>query len=174
MSLTMARVRFYSRRGTPRAACFAALWWVMTRGEPASWVVGLPAVVAATLVSMTLLPTFSWRWQVRGAARFLGYFLWHACIGGLDVAWRALHPRLPLAPGMYTYTLRLPVGPAQTFLVNTVSLLPGTLSATLQENHLTLHALDTNKPILAQLRHLEEVIASLFDVRLASDASQRS
>ncbi len=174
MSSTFARVQHYSRRGLPRAVWFTLLWWVVTLGDPASWVVGIPAVLSATLMSVTLCPERPWRWVSQGAARFLGYFMWQSAIGGLDVAWRAFHPRLPLAPGFYQYQLRLPVGPAQTFLANTVSLLPGTLSATLREDQLTVHVLDSNQPILDQLQRLEEVVASLFGMRLGPDTSQRT
>lgn len=105
MSSSLAQVRYYSRRGLPRAVWFAVLWWVVTRGEPASWVIGLPAVVAATLVSVALFPERPWRWRARGMVRFLGYFVGQSVIGGFDVAWRAFHPRLPLTPGLYPYTL---------------------------------------------------------------------
>lgn len=173
MAATLARFRYYSRRGLPRAVWFALFWWVVTMGEPRSWVVGLPAVVMATMLSVTLLPAHTWRWRILGAARLLGYFLWQSVIGGLDVAWRALHPRLPLSPGLYTYPLRLTPGPARTFFINIVSLLPGTLSATLQENQLTLHVVDTSQSILAQTQRLEAMVASLFDVSLSSEASRR-
>ncbi len=114
MSSILARVRHDSRRGILRAVWFAMLWWVVTIGEPTSWMVGVPAVIAATLMSLMFLPEHPWRWRVQGAARFLGYFLWQSVMGGIDVAWRAFHPRLPLAPGLYRYKLRLPIGTAQT------------------------------------------------------------
>ncbi|ETW97993.1 MAG: hypothetical protein ETSY1_20595 [Candidatus Entotheonella factor] len=174
MATTLARFRYYSRRGLPRAGWFALLWWIVTKGEPGSWVVGLPAVVTATWLSVTLLPEQAWRWRILGAVRLLGYFLWQSIIGGLDVAWRALHPRLPMSPGLYTYPLRLAPGPAQTLLANIVSLLPGTLSAALQENQLTLHVVDTSQPILAQTQRLEAMVASLFDMSLSSEASHRT
>jgi multicomponent Na+:H+ antiporter subunit E len=126
------------------------------------------------MLSVTLLPEHAWRWRIRGAARLLGYFLWQSAIGGVDVAWRALHPRLPLAPGWYQYPLRLAPGPAQTCFINMVSLLPGTLSATLQESQLTLHVVDSSQPILAQTQRLEVRVASLFDVPLSSETSRRT
>ncbi len=174
MSSTFAWIWRYRGRGLLRAIWFAMLWWIVTRGDPTSWVVGIPAVIAATLMSVVLLPERTWRWRVLGGARFLVYFLRQSVLGGFDVAWRAFHPRLPLAPGLYMYTLRLPSGPAQTLLANTVSLLPGTLSATLQEDRLTVHTLDTSQPLLAQLQHLEEVVALLFGVQLSSDTLQRT
>ena len=174
MSSSSARIWRHLRRGLPRMIWFAALWWLATQGAPASWIVGIPAVLAATWVSVALFPKRPWRWRVRGAVWFLGYFVWQSLMGGFDVAWRALHPRLPLNPGFYPYRLRLSGGPAQTFLVNTVSLLPGTLSATVQEDQLTLHVLDTNQPVANQVQRLEELVAFLFNVRLLSNPSHRT
>jgi multicomponent Na+:H+ antiporter subunit E len=37
-----------------RGLLFAALWVVLTRADPASWVIGIPAVLAATWVSVRL------------------------------------------------------------------------------------------------------------------------
>ena len=162
------------RRGLPRMVWFAALWWVVTLGDPTSWIVGIPAVVAATWMSVALFPERPWRWRVGGAAWFLGYFGWQSVMGGFDVAWRALHPQRPLNPDFYPYRLRLPGGPAQTFFVNTVSLLPGTLSATVQADQLTVHVLNTNQPITDQLQQLEDRVASLFNVQLDSNASYRT
>ncbi|MES9944702.1 MAG: Na+/H+ antiporter subunit E [Candidatus Thiodiazotropha sp.] len=50
---------------------------------------------------------------------------------GLDVAWRAFHPRMPITPELIVYPLRLPPGLPRVILVNTVSLLPGTLGTEL-------------------------------------------
>ncbi len=174
MSSSPAPIERHIRRGLLRMVWFAALWWVLTLGEPTSWIVGIPAVVAATWVSAGLFPEHPWRWQVRGAVWFIGYFGWQSIIGGFDVAWRALHPQLPLNPDFYAYRLRLPGGPAQTFFVNSVSLLPGTLSATAQADQLTVHVLNTSQPIANQLGRLEDRVASLFNVQLDSNASYRT
>ena len=40
----------------------------------------------------------------------------------------------------------VPVGPARTFLANTVNLLPGTLSVALEQDTLTVQALDIGTP----------------------------
>jgi multicomponent Na+:H+ antiporter subunit E len=103
-------------------------------------------------------------------ARFLPFFLWQSLRGGIDVARRALHPRLPLAPLLLDYPLRLPDGPACTFLANTVSLLPGTLSADLENGCLTVHVLDGSQPdVSAELQSLEALIADLFGVELSQN-----
>lgn len=151
-----------------RALAFAALWVILTRESLSSWVVGVPAVAAATLASLALLPSVPWRWRLGGLLRFLPYFVVRSVLGSVDVARRALHPRLPLAPLLVEYPLRLRDGLARVFLVNTVSLLPGTLGAELHSDRLTVHALDGGvAAVSAELEFLEELVANLFGAELS-------
>jgi len=133
-------VLIHLRAGWLRAVLFALMWWILTDGVMNSWLVGVPMVLFATLVSMALLPPLSW--SLTGIVRFAPYFLWRSLYGGTDVARRALHPRLPISPGMYDHRWRLPPGLPRVFMANTVSLLPGTLSAELDEQCLRVHVLD--------------------------------
>ncbi len=130
------------RRVAQRAGIFALLWWILTEGDWASWGVGVPVLVASTYATFLLRSPNAWRWNLVGLARFLPVFVWFSLRGGLDVALRALHPHCPLAPGLLVYPLRLRVGPARVFFANTVSLLPGTLSAELEDDRLTVHILE--------------------------------
>jgi len=159
--------RIGMRQMVIRALALAVLWGILTRGDLSSWVVGVPIVTAATFISVTLLPGLHWRWRLGGLLRFLPYFLLKSVLGSIDVARRALHPRLPLAPILVEYPLRLHDSLARVFLVNTVSLLPGTLGAELHADHLTVHALDGSSAALStELEFLEELIANLFGVEL--------
>lgn len=155
------------RRGTPRAAALAGLWVLLSRGDASSWIVGVPAIAAATAVSLCLLPASTWTVRWRGVARFVPYFVWHSLRGGFDVARRALHPQLPLSPILVEYTLRLPPGPARVFLACTNSLLPGTLSAELHDERLVVHALSGSRDAVRSAVHeLEARVADLFAVAL--------
>lgn len=160
------------RRGVPRAALFAFLWWILTEGNPSSWAVGVPVVVAATIMSVRPSPPSQWRWRFSSFVRFVPFFLWQSLRGGVDVAWRAFHPRLPLAPLLLAYHLRLPEGPAQVFLADLISILPGTLSAELRQGCLTVHAIDGDPTALSQeLQSLENLAADLFRVNLSTRKS---
>lgn len=157
------------RRGALHVAFSAFLWWLLTEGNLSSWEVGVPVIVAATIVSLTLFPSPRWRWRFSSFVRFLPFFLWQSLRGGVDVARRAFHPGLPLAPLFLNYRLRLPEGPAQVFLADLVSLLPGTLSADLQQGYLTVHALDGDPLVLTQeLQSLENRTAELYCVTLSA------
>jgi multicomponent Na+:H+ antiporter subunit E len=150
------------RRGIVRAAVLTLIWWGLTEGGAMAWIMGGPALVAATLASVALLPATTWRWRAGGAIRFLWYFVRYSIMGGLDVARRAFHPQLPLIPGFHEHTLRLLQEPARTFFVSVMNLLPGTLSATFHGERVTVHVLDTTQPVAEQLQALEGVIATLF------------
>lgn len=137
-----------------RALLFSLLWWALTDGTGGSWWIGVPAVACTSIVSVALVPPLGlvW-WEVMG---FIPFFLWHSLKGGVDVAWRAFHPRMPITPELIEYPLRLPNGLPQVMLVNTVSLLPGTLSADLDGRVLKVHVLDSRGDFLTGLKVLEQ------------------
>lgn len=155
-----------------RAAAFALVWWILTGGAVESWLVGVPAVLAATLVSMALVPAFPW--SPTGVVCFLPFFAWQSLRGGVDVAWRAFHPRTPIAPGLVEYPLRLAPGLPRVFMVNTVSLLPGTLSAELGADCLIVHVLDTQKSVLSELMMVEQAVARMFATSLKNSEGDES
>ena len=163
-------VMIHLRTGWLRAVLFALLWWILTDGAMGSWLVGVPVVLFATLVSVVLLPPFSW--SLTGIARFVPFFLWHSLRGGVDVARRALHPRLPISPGLFDYRFRLPPGLPRVFMANTVSLLPGTLSAELDEEHLRVHVLDETRAFAEELKVLETQVAGVFGLVLAGNRGE--
>lgn len=160
------------RVGCLRAVLFSLIWWILTDGAMNSWLVGVPVVLFATLVSVVLLPPLSW--SLTGIVRFAPYFLWRSLYGGIDVARRALHPRLPISPGMYDHRWRLPPGLPRVFMANTVSLLPGTLSAELDEEHLRVHVLDQTGTFASELTIIEVRVARLFGLNLVADGSETS
>lgn len=145
-----------------RAALLAAVWWALVGSEPASWLVGAPAVGASAWLSVWLPPRSSWRWSLLAFPEFLVLFARFSFVGGWDVARRVLDPRLPLRPAMVTLETRLPAGPARVFLLNTISLLPGTLAVDVRDAAITVHALDVERLEDGEVRHLEEVVARLF------------
>ena len=150
-----------------RTVLFALLWWILTDGAITSWLVGAPTVVFAVLASGALLPRVSW--SLSGIIRFVPFFLWHSLYGGVDVARRALHPRLPISPELFDHKWRLPPGLPRVFMANTVSLLPGTLSAELGEAHLRVHVLDYTCTFVSELPVIEARVAALFGLKLAAD-----
>lgn len=149
-----------------RLALFTAAWCVLADGIAVGGLVGAATIGSATAVSLYLQPVGSWRWTVAGLVLFVPYFLRQSVSGGLDVAGRALLPHRRLAPALMDYPLRLPDGPARRFFAGAIGLLPGTLTAELHADHLTVHVLDRNLPVASMLGELERRTASLFGVPL--------
>jgi multicomponent Na+:H+ antiporter subunit E len=89
-----------------------------------------------------LVPGEAYPWRPLRTVLFIGYFLRESVRGGLDVAWRALTPGMPIRPEFTLFELDLPSGLPKTLMVGVVSLLPGTLSVRLLETgQLEVHAL---------------------------------
>jgi len=155
------------RSGGLRAVLFALIWWALSGGVLNSWLIGMPVVMLATWVSVVLQPSYTW--SLIGFVRFIPFFLWHSLHGGVDVARRALHPRLPISPEIYEHLWQLPPGLPRVFMANTVSLLPGTLSAELGEERLCVHILDKTGGFAAELSTIEAHVASVFGLKLVAD-----
>ncbi len=160
-------VIIHLRSGLLRAVLFALMWWVLTDGAVDSWQVGAPVVLSATLASVVLLPPSSC--SLTGVVRFVPFFLWRSLCGGVDVARRALHPRLPISPGLFHHRWRLPPGLPRVFMANTVSLLPGTLSAGVDKEYLHIHVLDQTGNFASELPLIEARVAELFGLNLVTD-----
>lgn len=158
-----------ARAALLRLLLFTVLWWVLAEGEAKGWAVAAASVAGATLASLILLPPGQPRLRAAALVRFLPFFLKESVRGGVDVAHRALHRRLPLSPGFLDYPLRLPEGPARVFFATTISLLPGTVSAHLRESQLRIHLLDRSRPVQATLRELEERVASVFGIEMPAN-----
>ena len=160
--------RVLFRRVAVRAAALVGLWWVLTGGDKDAWYIGALAVIAGTLMSLTLLPEYSWRWTAGGFLRFVPFFIWQSLSGGTDVALRAVRPSMPLQPELLSYESRLPLNAARVFMANTISLLPGTLSAELKGRRMRVHSLAGADKAFENLNKLEARVADLFGLELST------
>lgn len=150
------------RRLVIRAAALAALWVALVGADWRSWLIGFPAIAVATLVSVALLPAARWRLRWRGVLPFTWFFVRESVRGGIDVASRALRPGLPLNPGVFAFTSRLPNGPSRLLLCAVASLLPGTLVVSITPDAIEVHTLDLTSQPEQGLRSLETRIAALI------------
>jgi multicomponent Na+:H+ antiporter subunit E len=149
-----------------RTAVAAVAWLVLTGADLRSPILAGAVIIASGVASLWLVPpgVISLRW--RGLARFVPFFLAASALGGIDVGRRALDPRRAIAPELIEYRLRLPAGASRTVFTATVSLLPGTLSAELRSDRLTVHVLDEQMPVERTLTRLESRVAALFGLEL--------
>lgn len=150
------------RRSLPRLVIFSVLWYTLAGADNASWIIGFPAVVFVTVLSLMLASSSPVNIHLLGLFHFIPFFLYQSFHGGIDVMRRALSFQQLLDPGLVSYKTLLPEGSARILFVNTISLLPGTLSAELQGNQITIHTLDRGLHIWANIQRLEYHVAALM------------
>jgi multicomponent Na+:H+ antiporter subunit E len=131
-------------------------------GDLESWLIGGPAVLAAAVLGGVLTNGRRVRLRWAGIPPFAAFFLLESVRGGWDVAWRVLHPRLPVEPGFIHFSSALPEGPVRYLFANVVSLLPGTVASGFDGDRIIVHALDLNSRVEPALRALEQRVARLF------------
>lgn len=143
-----------------RGSVFAIIWWTLVDGQTHSWLIGAPTVVAVAAISVAVLAQTPFRWTQ--VLWFIPFFLKRSLLGGLDVSRRALTPALPLAPVLIRDPLRTPEGLPRWVAITTISLLPGTLSADIEDDCLLVHVLDSRTNFHDGLKEVEQAIARLY------------
>jgi multicomponent Na+:H+ antiporter subunit E len=139
------------------------LTWVALNGL-AGWWLGLLASFAGALLGAALATSLPYPWKPHRLVTFGGFFLVESFRGGLDVAWRALHPALKIEPGFTRHVIGLPAGQPRTLLVSVLSLLPGTLSADLEDDGETLVVHSLFPEASHSISLLEHWVAWLFSL----------
>ena len=145
-----------------RGLVFALIWWALAEGRADSWGVGGISVALAVTASLALSPAGRMRLSPRELLGFIGFFLIQSVRGGVQVAARALRPRMDLAPALLDLHVGLPEGIGRVLLVNVLNLLPGTLSVRVEGDRLRLHVLDARLPTAEEVRDVEVRIARLL------------
>ena len=123
-----------------------ALWLLLTWAWPpdiADVFVGLVvALLVATLLSHIYpedphkaLDPRRWFWM----GLYIPYFLYYCVRANLDVAYRVLHPDVPIRPGIVKVRTDLKSEMAKTFLANSITLTPGTLTVDIDGPDLYIH-----------------------------------
>lgn len=121
-----------------------AFWMLLTfEITPANIVVG---AIASSICSAIFT-----RFFVSGTGRllepkryfwFLVYlfvFLWECLKANLDVAYRVLHPSMPIRPGIVKVKTTLKSDMARTLLANSITMTPGTISVDIIDDYLYIH-----------------------------------
>ncbi|MCC6778000.1 MAG: Na+/H+ antiporter subunit E [Hyphomicrobiales bacterium] len=126
--------------------------------RPTDLIIGAAAAGVATWASLLLYPAGAVRISLLGVLRAALRVLGQAPVAGVDVAWRALDPRLPLHPGVVTFRPRLPPGTIRHVFCTLTSLAPGVLPGGSEGDVLLIHCLDVEQPVVAQLSEDESLL----------------
>jgi multicomponent Na+:H+ antiporter subunit E len=141
-----------------RAAGFLCLWLVLAGADPADIPAAAAAIVLATWASLRLLEPSTSRRSPRAIFQLALLFLYHSITAGVDVARRALDPRLPLRPGFVSYPTRLAPGVRRNVFATLTSLLPGTVPTGEENGQLVYHCLDVDQPVVDELAAEERAL----------------
>ena len=150
-----------------------ATWLLLTWSlDPQDVLVGiaLSLVLAAALGRIypkapeRLLDPRRWFWF----ALYVPYFLYYCIKANLDVAYRVLHPRVPIRPGIVRVRTVLQTDLAKTFLANSITLTPGTLTVDIDGQDFFVHWINitSDDPELQTetiIRRFERMLKEIFE-----------
>jgi len=153
------------------------LWLLLVAPLPVSahWadvLVGLViALLVATLLSHIYPDNPHKALQPRRLFWFLlyvPYFLWYCVHANLDVAYRVLHPDMPIRPGIVHVRTELTSDMAKTFLANSITLTPGTLTVDIQGQDMYIHWINVEgrgveAHTAAIVKRFEKILRRVFE-----------
>ncbi len=97
---------------------------------------------------------------------FLYYFpvfLWQMIKSNIDVAYRVLHPALPIDPGLIKIRTGLKSEVSKALLGNSLSLTPGSTTVDIIGDELYIHCIDVGRPIKEKAEMFEKIIARILE-----------
>ena len=155
-------LRAIVRRAYWRAGLLGFGWYALLEGDHAGLAFGVPVVIAATIASLMLCPREAPATHLRPveSARLASSFAVGSLRGGLDVALRALSPRVSLSPAVVPYATELTPGPTHRLFTSLVTLMPGTLSIQAEARRVRVHVLVDREAIDQDLATLERRVAT--------------
>lgn len=149
-----------------RGLLFAAIWLVLSKGSADGLLLGGIAVLISTWLSFKLIPLGNLSFSLIGLGKFIIFFIWHSLKGGWQVSLMALRGKTALAPAMIELPISLPAGWPRLLLMNTIGLMPGTVSYDVDDQLVRMHVLDERQDVAAELKAIEQSIAAIFGAKI--------
>jgi len=137
-----------------RILAFLSLWavWLLLTSPWSAQEAVAGAVVAALVALLPLFPA-SPLGDIKLNPKALGYavvyafvFLKALLLSNLDVAFRVLHPRLPIAPGIVKARTKLKTPLGRLLLTSSITLTPGTITVELRGQDIYVHWINVTAP----------------------------
>ena len=150
-----------------------AIWLLLT------WTVQFQSLMVGLLVSLlsalflggnvpirplSLLNPRRWFWLLV----YIPVFAYQCLKANIDVAMRVLSPGLQLKPGIVKIKTTLRTEIARTFLANSITLTPGTMTVEIKEDELYIHWIDVKTQDEEEAARIikgpfEKLLARIFD-----------
>lgn len=103
------------------------------------------------------------------AVVYVALFVYELITANVEVAYRVLHPRMPIDPDVIEFPLRVRTDLAITSIANSITLTPGTLTMDYDpdRNSLYVHTLfGESEDVVAPIRRWENYALVIFDEQL--------
>ena len=94
---------------------------------------------------------------------YVPVFFWAMIKANFDVAYRVVHPRMPIRPGIVAIKTELKSDIGKLFLANSITLTPGTLTLDVGEEHLFIHWINVKDE---NVERASELIGGRFEKHL--------
>ena len=101
---------------------------------------------------------------------YIPFFLWEMFKANIDVAYRVSHPNLPINPGIVKVRTNLKSQTGLTFLANSITLTPGTLSVDVDQGngYLYVHWInvkhtDVENATKSIVARFEKILTRIFE-----------
>ena len=149
------------------------LWLVLT--WTLNWQHILVGCIVAFLVASLFGNTFiqqpnklfqinRWYWFIL----YIPLFIWECIKANVDVAYRVLHPKMPIKPGIVKVKTSLKSDIAKTFLANSITMTPGTLTIDIDGEYLYIHWIYVRTEEIQEasgkiVERFERLLAKIFD-----------
>lgn len=175
-----------------RVVLFVLVWGALAGWDPGYAVYGIVGVIAATALSVVLLPPG--RADIRAGPRrgwaflrLVGWFLRQAIVGGVDVTLRAVRRTPDIDTAVVMAPFALPPGPGREAAMLLMNLMPGTMvqRAVAVDNDgrlldadcpsvvatdVELHTLSEDLAPARQWAELERRVAAVYAVEVGGNA----
>jgi len=149
------------------------VWWALTWTlDPITLSVGVLVAAGIVLFLSDLFPPemvllFAPR-RLFWLLVYIPYFFYYVFKANLDVLYRVLHPDLPINPGIVKVRTNLTTDLAKTFLANSITLTPGTLSVDIEGEYLYIHWInviskDMEGATTIIVNRFENIIGRIFE-----------
>jgi len=148
--------------------CAMFLFWLLLSGIFDALHIGAGIICSAiiALISHDLLVKGKAEKMLSKSFRFFIYIwweLWQIVLANFDVAYRVLHPKMPIDPCIIEFDTSLRSDLALVTLANSITLTPGTITIDIKDGKFWVHAI-AKKPADALLvdKTMQKKVADVF------------
>jgi multicomponent Na+:H+ antiporter subunit E len=99
---------------------------------------------------------------------YIPLFLWEMTKANFDVAYRVIHPKMPINPGIVRVKTKIQSEMGRTFLANSITLTPGTFTIDIKKDILYIHCINVPATELEAatekiVKRFEKLLLRIFD-----------